>query len=153
MIKIYRKKGTVEAEQFDGSDEMVRRYGLVDRGGHIVDGLHVDNACFIWTNEGHLKINYHDWIATGINGEHWPISDEVFKKTYVELPVIPSYVVKYMESCKRAGETLFSAIFNAEYMVEDYTDYPGPTLRYISRHCETFSRAWLDGYRVEDSND
>lgn len=26
-----------------------------------------------------------DWVATGINGEHWPIADDIFKKTYVEV--------------------------------------------------------------------
>ncbi|WP_157949624.1 hypothetical protein [Lactiplantibacillus plantarum] len=47
MIKIYRKTATIKAEQFDCSDDMFNRYGLIDRGGHIVDGLHVDNMCFI----------------------------------------------------------------------------------------------------------
>lgn len=28
MIKEYRKKTTIKAEQFDGSDEMVRKYNL-----------------------------------------------------------------------------------------------------------------------------
>ena len=25
-----------------------------------------------------------DWIATGIDGEHWAIKDDIFKKTYTE---------------------------------------------------------------------
>lgn len=32
MIKVYRKTDTIRAEQFDGSDEMVDKYELIDAG-------------------------------------------------------------------------------------------------------------------------
>lgn len=161
VIKIYRKAATVAAEQFDESEEMIQKYGIQAELINLSDGdpnIPVDKQWMVafqytlMTSDRMVSLEPGDWIATGVEGEHWPIADEIFKKTYAELPVIPSYVAKYMESCKKAGETLFSAIFNAEYMVEDYTDYPGPTLRYISRHCETFARAWLDGYQIEEEN-
>jgi outer membrane protease len=37
------------------------------------------------TLEGKLRVKVGDWIATGANGEHWPIADVIFKKTYVEV--------------------------------------------------------------------
>ena len=30
MLHTYRKTATIKAEQFDGSDEMISRYGIVD---------------------------------------------------------------------------------------------------------------------------
>lgn len=32
-----------------------------------------------------MKINKGDWIATGIDGEHWCIADDIFKRTYEEV--------------------------------------------------------------------
>ena len=29
-----------------------------------------------------MKFDTGDWIATGIDGEHWAISQEIFEKTY-----------------------------------------------------------------------
>ncbi|QFR23210.1 hypothetical protein [Schleiferilactobacillus harbinensis] len=75
--KKYRKTATIEAEQFDGSKEMAHKYGI-----HLLPkSLKAGN---IKTLEGTLTIYVGDWIATGINGEHWPIADDIFRKTYVE---------------------------------------------------------------------
>ena len=144
MIKIYRKTATIKAEQFDGSDEMVNRYGLIDCGGHIVDDLHVDNMCFIPTLEGRMKINRHDWIATGIKGEHWAISDDVFKKTYAELPVIPENVAYIIKQAKK-GDYKLGWGFNATYLGL----WRVSVGNWIRTHADTVARAWLDGYVVE----
>lgn len=146
MIKIYRKTDTIKAEQFDCSDEMVNRYGLIDRGGHIVDDLHVDNMCFIPTLEGQMKINLHDWIATNANGEHWPITDDVFKKTYDELPVIPENVAYVIKQGKIGSDYKLGWAFYAAYTVH----WRVSVSNWILMHPETFARAWLDGYQVEE---
>lgn len=145
MIKIYRKTATIKAEQFDCSDDMFNRYGLIDRGGHIVDGLHVDNMCFIPTLEGQMKINLHDWIATGVSGEHWAISDNVFKQTYAELPVIPENVAYIIKQAKK-GDYKLGWVFNATYL----GIWRVSVGNWIRTHAETFARAWLDGYVVEE---
>ena len=31
-----------------------------------------------------VELESGDWIATGSNGEHWPIADDIFRKIYVE---------------------------------------------------------------------
>ena len=77
MIKIYRKTATIQAEQFDGSPEMIAKYDVIDSEGA---GL------FLPTLEGNLEFHVNDWIATGVKGEHWAIADDVFKRTYAELP-------------------------------------------------------------------
>ena len=34
------------------------------------------------TKEGNMKLNAGDYIATGIDGEHWAIDKDIFEKTY-----------------------------------------------------------------------
>lgn len=144
MVKTYRKMTTIQAEQFDSSDEMVHRYGLIDRGGHVVNGLHVDNMYFVPTLEGRMKINHRDWIATGVNGEHWSIADNVFKQTYAELPVIPKEVADIITSNKDELE-LFDVLDDA------MSSYTGPN-DWITSNQDDFARAWLDGYQVEEED-
>lgn len=86
MIKIYRKTGTIKAEQFDGSDEMIKKYGII-KETFVIDGLWEtdDYQYCIKTREGKLTVNIGDWIVTGLNGEYRAISDDVFKKKYAEL--------------------------------------------------------------------
>lgn len=79
MIKTYRKTATIQAEQFDGSDEMMIRY-------FINFWRNTDNPMYHFkTLEGPMYLNIGDWIATGIKGEHWAIADDVFKASYVEV--------------------------------------------------------------------
>ena len=77
MIRTYRKIATIEAEQFDGSNEMVNKYHIEYDEAYVVPFR-------IETLEGWIGIKTCDWIATGVNGEHWPIADDIFKKTYTE---------------------------------------------------------------------
>ena len=82
-VKRYRKTATITAEQFDGTEEMVERYHLLHE--YVDDGLMASRWCWIKTLEGDVQIREGDWIATGINGEHWPIANDIFQKTYVEV--------------------------------------------------------------------
>lgn len=36
----------------------------------------------IQTLEGTMHADAGDWILTGIEGEQWPVKEEIFKKTY-----------------------------------------------------------------------
>ena len=36
----------------------------------------------IKTLEGDMRADYGDWIIRGVNGELYPIKDEIFRKTY-----------------------------------------------------------------------
>ncbi|MCT3599065.1 DUF1642 domain-containing protein [Levilactobacillus brevis] len=138
MIKTYRKTATIKAEQFDGSNEMVDKYRIK-----------YDEACMVHfrieTPEGWIGIKACDWIATGVNGEHWPIADDVFRKTYDELPVIPKYVDEYIRLMRSLGKSVGDAI--KYWLREDEID------NYMEYNSEKFVRAWLDGYRVEAEHD
>lgn len=82
MIKQYTT--TVKAEVFDGSDDMVKKYGIesYENSGY---GL-PDFDYSLLTLEEYIGWNSDScvWIVTGVNGEHWAIKDDIFKKTYVE---------------------------------------------------------------------
>ena len=71
----YRKTVLIDAEQFDGSERMIKRYNIYkDQLKH--------GSYFIETKEGSLSYYEGDWIATGVDGEHWAIVDDIFKRTY-----------------------------------------------------------------------
>lgn len=85
--KTYRKTATIQAERFSGTapelQAMVEKYRLewiADRPGAGHDG-----NWFVRTLEGALRVNVGDWIATGGKGEHWPIRDDIFRASYVEV--------------------------------------------------------------------
>lgn len=149
MIKIYRKTATIKAEQFDGSDEMVDKYELIDAGTML--GTHHSPEVYL-TGSGKLCVG--DWIATGANGDHWSIADDVFKKTYAELPAIPKNVANYLTDCKRANTTIGTSLSGnivlfgharSHDMIHDILSWLCP-----SDNQDLFARAWLDGYQVEE---
>lgn len=84
MIKEYRKKTTIKAEQFDGSIEMVTKYDIDDWEKNEMP-YHRDPRYFLPTKEGLMALGVGDWIATGIDGEHWAIADDIFQRTYEEV--------------------------------------------------------------------
>lgn len=79
MIKTYKKIAPIQTEQFDGSQEMIDKYKLEK---DLSDGT---DWYVITTLEGELYFRKGAWIATGINGEHWAIADDIFKATYEEV--------------------------------------------------------------------
>lgn len=80
MIKEYRKKITIKAERFDGSAKMARKYGAkINPEYHIFAG---EPRFVLLTKEGGMKFETGYWIATGIDGEHWAIDNDIFHQTY-----------------------------------------------------------------------
>ncbi|MCC6117091.1 DUF1642 domain-containing protein [Lactiplantibacillus plantarum] len=140
MIKVYRKTGTIKAEQFDGSDEMINKYDIEMVEGDYAEDYSMPEAgpatyvrYFITRFDLAKGISVGDWIVTGINGERWTIADSVFKKTYAELPVIPKMYADTIEDCKA----------NHYKLSELFADW---SWNYDEQ--ELIARAWLDGYQV-----
>ncbi|UKM63016.1 hypothetical protein [Levilactobacillus phage ENFP1] len=119
MIKTYHKTATIKAEQFDGSREMAKRYG-------------------------ELLLRIGDWIATEENGEHWPIDNEIFQKTYMELPAIPKGVAEYIESAKQ-DEEVTNVIIAAMGAIE-FDQSNIVVSEWIQDNGDDFAQAWLTGY-------
>lgn len=134
-MKIYRKTTTVNAEQFDGSEEMREKYHIAIGSGWVAPYR-------INTLEGWVGVQINSWISTGVNGERWVIADDVFKRTYKELPVIPHYVAEYIADMKSQGDDIWDA---THHFIRDDN-----LAEYMEDNSETFVRAWLDGYQIEE---
>ncbi|PBQ23411.1 hypothetical protein CNR29_05085 [Levilactobacillus brevis] len=147
MIKTYHKTTTIKAEHFDGSDKMVEKYKMVDAGTMI--GTQHSPELYL---EGAGKVVVGDWIATGANGKHWPIPNDIFRKTYAELPVIPKVVADWIELGKSKRVSLDTALLLTLY--ENKKTDGNELARWIMHgNLATVARAWLDGYQVEAQHD
>ena len=80
MLHKYRKIVPIIAEHFDGSDEMISRYEIVD----LAKAIEIKEKAIyvIPTKEGSMELKKGDYISTGIDGEHWPIKKSIFERTY-----------------------------------------------------------------------
>ncbi|MCY9807054.1 hypothetical protein OXT66_05755 [Lentilactobacillus senioris] len=85
MLKTYRKITTIQAEQFDGSLGMANKYDMHQNVVYETINDHFVANSLLPTLEGDMAVYKGDWIATGVNGERWAITDNIFKKTYVEV--------------------------------------------------------------------
>lgn len=151
MIKTYRKTDTIKAERFDGSREMCEKYHIKYDEAYILPFI-------IETIDGWLGMKAGDWICIGVNGEHWPIADDIFKKTYAELPIITKGVARWIELTKQAGKSLGDMF--VDYTPEQLTDADEDMISdWVGDNknqtilANTLARAWLDGYRVEEANE
>lgn len=162
----YIKTGTTEFEQFDshkwdlGLEEATRDYPV--KGQYFRQkyekarrkycretGVYNDTTRGIYclTQKQRQPIESGDWIATGVNGEHWAVKDEIFQKTYKRLPKLTRPVSRYLEYCKEHWN-LNDAFLNAEYLVPNNGALE--VFGYLSEHPDDFARAWLDGYEVAE---
>lgn len=81
----YRKTATIKAVQFDGSMCLIEKFNITPP---------------MPTKEGDTELGISDWIATGVEGEHWAIRNAVFKETYER--------VEEQKSCEFCHEELTS---------------------------------------------
>jgi hypothetical protein len=150
-ISKFYKRAMITAEQFDGTNVMAEKYRLWPS----LD-LHPESSMWwsLETLEGTLAIHVGDWIATGLSGEHWPIADDIFRKTYQSLPVIPQAVAYAIEWFQQNDETIGEIWRNLYEDVDD--DWKQvPNLRepeeWMLDHQDTFTTAWLLGeWEVEE---
>lgn len=157
----YIKTGTTEFEQFDETEwnRIYHDCGDPDEWEAKASKLGVDRYhgyFVIPTKEGDMKIHDGDWIATGVEGEHWPVKDEIFKRTYKKLPLIPECVGNYIENCKSSKVSISEALAS-EFRPEKMQTWLGldeEKMKFIqeqyNQRNELVARAWLDGYEVAE---
>lgn len=122
---------------------MIEKYNIIKQ--HTSFYNHNDFYYYIPTLEGDMNTLIGDYIATGIKGEHYTINEDVFKKSYADLPVLPKKVADEIEHRKtmmglREYWISFEEIFYDDEDVEIWID----------EHEDYVTRAWLDGYTTED---
>ena len=80
MIHKYIKIVPIEAEQFDGTQTMMVKYGIFH---HPASNYFIDDPLYtIKTKEGIMEVKPYDYIATSVEGEHWVVAKDIFEKTY-----------------------------------------------------------------------
>lgn len=79
MLHTYRKKAAIQAEQFDGSNEMAEKHGLKKFGWRgFIREYGVNNfelGC-------PLLISKSDWIIKNEDGKYSVLPDRKFKQIY-----------------------------------------------------------------------
>lgn len=77
-MKFRKKPIIVEAEQWFPEKEIE---GIIN---HIVyqNGIIPVYYGTIKTLEGDMRVEFGDWIITGVNGEKYPCKPDIFQKTY-----------------------------------------------------------------------
>ena len=81
MLHTYRKTATIQAEQFDGSDDMMEKYAILTDSGFVTPN-HWSQWFVLPTKEGNMNFDKGDYIATGVDGEQWAIDQDIFERTY-----------------------------------------------------------------------
>ena len=80
MLHTYRKAALIEAEQFDGRQTMMVKYGIFAHPGAF---YFTDEPLYtIKTKKGDMEVKPYDYIVTGVDGEHWAIDKNIFERTY-----------------------------------------------------------------------
>ena len=87
MLHIYRKTATIQAEQVLDRAEAERYQLALSWDPKILDcgepWFPEDGGFgYLKTKEGPMRVHKGDWIATGVDGEHWVIANDIFRKTY-----------------------------------------------------------------------
>lgn len=89
MIKEYRKKTIIEAEQFDGSDEMVRKWLIHDvkSDGDYVSVKNLISRYWYTTSTSSVEhpIRVNDWIVGNPPFPSYVIAGDIFRRTYEEV--------------------------------------------------------------------
>lgn len=94
----YIKTETIDAIQFDGSEAMIEKYSIRLVTLYQIADEFEYVPFMIETLEAWVTIEVGDWIATGINGEHWVIADEIFKQTYKPVKALPQMILDAIKS-------------------------------------------------------
>lgn len=81
MLQTYRKVTTIKAEQFDETAEAILKYHVIPKA-RFISAPHDESPWLLPTKEGYMSLKKGDWIATGIDSEHWVIADDIFRRTY-----------------------------------------------------------------------
>ena len=79
MAKYRKRPLVIEAIQFDHKERWPACVIPWSQAGYQPrDG----SWGYIQTLEGKMHVMHGDWIITGVQGEHYPCKDEIFRATY-----------------------------------------------------------------------
>jgi len=151
MIKVFKKQ-PLEAEKFDGSRNMIDRYGIIDAGTMSMINIHSDQLYLPFNSS---IVQNGDWIVSNMGEDPILIKDKEFDKSYRQLPVIPKYVADWIEECKQKHISIGDMLCSErrpekmrDWMALTPGTYEFDYARY-RKYQELVAQAWLNGYQVE----
>ncbi|OEZ34314.1 hypothetical protein A6B36_13615 [Lactiplantibacillus plantarum] len=166
-MKVYRKTDTIKAEQFDGSQSSLFGYEVMPDS--LLDALTGEPAYYSiliddvesepddFPDDNEVSFEIGDWIVKETD-EIKVIADDVFKKTYAELPVINKGIAQLIELTKQDGKSLGDMF--VDYAPKQLTDADEDMISNWVHDTKNktvlsnkLARAWLDGYVVEEEHD
>lgn len=78
LMKFRKKPIVIDAIQYTGQSlDELHKFVPAEKISFLLDGYGV-----VATEMSHTEFRYGDWLIKGVNGEYYPYSDDVFKKTY-----------------------------------------------------------------------
>lgn len=84
MLKEYRKKTTIKAEQYQGTDEQQRKYGILRIKRSLAERFH-DYLFTNYSSNSLSVVENGDWIVSLEDGSYWILPDDFFQQTYEEV--------------------------------------------------------------------
>ena len=117
------------------------------RDCYVIDGC-VD---FIPVKRSALTQNGVEVTIVGSSTKEKVLVDKVYQMSKIfepQKPVIPQFVAEWIEECKRSGWHLEKALYRLDDEEVGYWAYDEND-DLIPEKVDTFARAWLDGYEIE----
>ena len=84
MIKKYREKGIIRAEQYQGTDEQQRKYGILRIKRSLTERFH-DYLFTNYSSNSLSVVENGDWIVSFEDGSYRILPDDFFQQTYEEV--------------------------------------------------------------------
>ena len=97
----------------------------------------------VWNRLAGYQVFFNGWPRETLDG---------YKKRYDnalpdDLPVIPNYVAEYIDAEKNNNNVIQAGIDAIEYSKGSIE-----LTTWIEKNGDTFSRAWLDGYEIDNKS-
>lgn len=137
--KKYFRKGPIRAVQFDGSQEQIKEY-------RIFKG-------YVSIRGNNIQLDIGDYIVGADNTDYQVVNKDVFERTYEELPVVPKFIDRFIEGTEMYPlADVLSDILAWDPEDAYFSQEESRNISWITNNLEEFTRAWLDGYSVEEIN-
>ena len=87
----------------------------------------------------------------------WDDVKKIFDELKTEVVKVPQEIADWIEFCKKIDYTLYRSMnpvrSYADDGVERFSGKSPEVLKWVREHSETYARAWIEGYEVEEEKE
>lgn len=87
----------------------------------------------------------------------WSDIEKIFDELKTEVVKVPQEIADWIEFCKKIDYTLYRSMnpvrSYADDGVERFSGKIPEVLKWVREHSETYARAWIEGYEVEEEKE